>query len=924
MQTRTALKQLSGGKIEVERVSPAGPLAKNADWLLQQHERRQADIKTAQQRHSAAAAAPMMHAARQKAEQFMREQVMPDDTPIVSRFDAFSVIKDASRKNSDDMGLRKFALHLERLWHAEPLGALSAGALTRLRDHYQGTSPRSLVGEIVDTVIPKVSFRTLPVSKLARIASAIQTQEDYDVAMSRFGLHTNDPLSVRARTFIRELVNRAASIENTEIKDVDTQTVGDTKAIKNPRSLDIKKLHGKDIATRIATRLAKDAAEFVAEEDTDVEAEVEAAPEKKDPNQSLGIEGTGILPHTAKTACGKANFNPKINTKHQDQVAIPEDAGVMLKSDEKHTQHPAKKAALPPGLEKHKFPKKKDGKPGEKKDEKSSGKPWEKKDKKAFSLDKDTIEKALVDGVTFKSAGYAILINEKDDTVNISTKTGNKKYPLVDLDNAIADFMYLASTSQHPAGSPPPPVFYVREGIRMNCPGCYETNSYEMPKTAADLTCSHCHALIPGKVVANALGADAAYEEITLVAVTPSELQDEFGDKFAKAAEMIGADGVGADGCRAEAYAINVPVAKLAEVWDFMVQAGFTPIAQEMPLDESGAEPGLNDELSPLHEEEEGQELEAAQRLEGIADEILDVADEINMEHSAQSTVTPMAPAGGMMAAGPELGGDMPSDMPEEMPGEGGMPDLGMPSEGGPGQWADWQVIQAAMMHYQHQGMGVADAISQFLKDYSKEQKDEQGNPVPAQEYDQQIVIQVASQVFGVDGGQLGDSMALGMTPPGEAGPEVEAPVPGDMGAEPSLDGIPSEAAPKKSLFAKKKKKADLPLPKVNQQQPDAVAAQSLGPDSEQNDMKGPGKIKTQQGKPQGTFSDTSHEPDSDNKDPGTFGAGKPKAQHPVTDQRGVSLPSTEMGKDSDSGDNAVTRKMEQLSRSAPQSMQSK
>jgi hypothetical protein len=355
----------------------------------------------------------------------------------------------------------------------------------------------------------------------------------------------------------------------------------------------------------------------------------------------------------------------------------------------------------------------------------------------------------------------------------------------------------------------------------------------------------------------------------------------------------------------------------MAEVWDFMVQAGFTPIAQELPMEEA-AEPMAEEGLDPTHQMEEGEELEAAERLEGIAEEILDVADEIEgMEHHGQAGMP--APSMSAPATPTPASGGMTAQAPTD-PLMGGAPGAGMG-----GQWADWQVIQAAMMHYQHQGMGIADAIGQFQKDYTKERKDEHGNTIGGQQFDQQVVIQVAAQVFGVDVGQLGDSMALGMTLPGEAGPEVEPPVP-DLGEEPVGEGEAIEAKEmppaKKSMAGKK---ADLPATKVNQQQPDAVTPAKLGPDTEQTgQLPSPGKIKTQQGKPDGKLSDTSHEPDSDRKDPGTFGAGKPKAQHPVTDQRGVKLPSTDMGKDSDTGDNAVTRKMEQMSGAAPQSMQSK
>jgi len=125
-----------------------------------------------------------------------------------------------------------------------------------------------------------------------------------------------------------------------------------------------------------------------------------------------------------------------------------------------------------------------------------------------------------------------------------------------------------------------------------------------------------------------------------------------------------------------------------------------------------------------------------------------------------------------------------------------------------------------------------------------------------------------------------------------------------------------------------KKRKADLPSISVNTQQPDAISVGKgdslLGPDSETHgDIKTPGKPKSQV-KPQGTFGDVSTEPDSDNRDPGDYGAGKPKIQHPATDQKGIKLPATELGPDSETQMGVVMKDMDSRSKAAPQSMQSK
>ena len=94
------------------------------------------------------------------------------------------------------------------------------------------------------------------------------------------------------------------------------------------------------------------------------------------------------------------------------------------------------------------------------------------------------------------------------------------------MNNAVSDFMYLVQTADP---TPSPAFFSIREGLRLHCPKCHKVNSYEMPKTASDLSCGYCNIVVPAKVVMAALGNGAAKEEVTLVEVI-QELITEIKD----------------------------------------------------------------------------------------------------------------------------------------------------------------------------------------------------------------------------------------------------------------------------------------------------------------------------------------------------------------------------------------------------------
>ena len=119
--------------------------------------------------------------------------------------------------------------------------------------------------------------------------------------------------------------------------------------------------------------------------------------------------------------------------------------------------------------------------------------------------------------------------------------------------------------------------------------------------------------------------------------------------------------------------------------------------------------------------------------------------------------------------------------------------------------------------------------------------------------------------------------------------------------------------------------------PSVNEQQDDYVnvpddASQVLGPDSETDDsanqaLEAPNineQVDTIAEQPGTSGADTSTEPDTETNDPGDFGAGSIQPHHPATDQQGVSLPNTDLGEDSDTGDNPTTKKWDSVSSGTP------
>jgi hypothetical protein len=136
-----------------------------------------------------------------------RKRAEDDAIPVVSTFDAFQGVKEASRKNSRDLGLSRLATHLEKKWKVDRTGSLTHKDISVLKDHYSKNYPKSAASEALSG-ISKKGYTDLPKAELMAIAASIHSQEDFDSQMIANGLTSNSPRNVKARQFILAAVRK--------------------------------------------------------------------------------------------------------------------------------------------------------------------------------------------------------------------------------------------------------------------------------------------------------------------------------------------------------------------------------------------------------------------------------------------------------------------------------------------------------------------------------------------------------------------------------------------------------------------------------------------------------------------------------------------------------------------------------------------
>ncbi len=133
--------------------------------------------------------------------------------PVSSVYDALQIVK----AQNANIGVRALTGHLETLWKADRQASLSANSFLTLRDHYTRNYPKAGMGEVFDAIAKK-GYLALPMSDLVKIASEIQTQEDFDLAMMKHGLDGRQPHQVKARKFVLAVLNGETDMQAQEGK----------------------------------------------------------------------------------------------------------------------------------------------------------------------------------------------------------------------------------------------------------------------------------------------------------------------------------------------------------------------------------------------------------------------------------------------------------------------------------------------------------------------------------------------------------------------------------------------------------------------------------------------------------------------------------------------------------------------------------
>jgi|LSQX01.2.fsa_nt_gb hypothetical protein len=128
------------------------------------------------------------------------------DLPSAGKFETYQEVKMESEKNPRDVGLKNACEFTKRKWKEDRDGSYSVGEIEKLEAHYKRNYPKSAAKDVLAKAASK-GYSRLNRSHLARIASSIRTQRDYDRQIKVHGLDANSPMNIKARKFILSIVN---------------------------------------------------------------------------------------------------------------------------------------------------------------------------------------------------------------------------------------------------------------------------------------------------------------------------------------------------------------------------------------------------------------------------------------------------------------------------------------------------------------------------------------------------------------------------------------------------------------------------------------------------------------------------------------------------------------------------------------------
>lgn len=572
------------------------------------------------------------------------------------------------------------------------------------------------------------------------------------------------------------------------------------------------------------------------------------------------------------------------------------------------------------------------------------------------------IEHRLLGGEVVKAAGWSLACND-DDNVELRYSDGQARTAsLVYLDDVIDNFMaHVAHNTPPPAAPVTKQAFYgITELFAIECDGCGAVNEYTMPKVAEAAQCGCGHETPVERIAASfeqgnpitgylvvtdmpnasdarertlharrmlaavkkvAPGAKATLRkdaklEISLSGDQPAlaRVQRVLEDRYGVQAYKIEAQVMSQN---AEGTPMAQPVAPLApttpQQQPAQTQQSYVgppemptvqPVQPTQPTAQpaqTGTAPQLQAAYEIEYEDSEGK-MGRAPVDAASADTARAVFARFNPDCKilkvGQMAAPPPAPAPAPMPdvapGAPEMGGeDVPMPIEDQMAMEpeptGGPMTLTPPEVGGGVHLNpdETEAVKAALTHYRNQGVGPMTALDQLSAQYRDlierygEKTDLQRHMIEAE------AMKIAAEVW----------------------------------MKPAIMQVEAQKGPTP--------------PSINTQQPDYVQVpKDLGKDSETDDaatsaVEAPTintQVDTIATQPGASGADTSTQPDTETNDPGDFGAGKPKTQHPATDQKGVSLTPTDLGKDSDTGESqgGTTKMMDSTSSGAYNNVRSK
>lgn len=186
-------------------------LAEVADDILDRHEAREAarfqEIEVRTALASQGNLIDEMQYALQEAE---HASLLDCKMPAVSTFDAWQVMRSASKDLQTDQGLKQASYVLQDVYRQNPHGHLTVGELIDYRDHFKDMYPKSAAKNVFDKGVADAGFQTLTnLPYLTRIASQVTDQESYEAAIRVAGLTEDTYEHIRARTYIRGLAECA-------------------------------------------------------------------------------------------------------------------------------------------------------------------------------------------------------------------------------------------------------------------------------------------------------------------------------------------------------------------------------------------------------------------------------------------------------------------------------------------------------------------------------------------------------------------------------------------------------------------------------------------------------------------------------------------------------------------------------------------